>query len=410
MPDIFDQRRDEHLKKSQAFLQEANNLFRDDLLYRSALADAVSAIKHSLQGYLWMRVAAAPAGEQRQRWQEVALNGSMPQLLRASEEAGLQTGDVRRTVLDMNDRRNERTHDSPRSLITPDQAEQAVRIARAVYDRVLRASGRAPVGVGTAASAGKSTAAAATQTGTRPTEPVRVGPAIAGGSSAGTLAPRPPTPTPAGDRAPANGKTAAPDAESTPPVVPAVPDDPDDGPLGPLSDDPLPLRHRRGTAWRWIGLAAAVVISAVMGAAVTYPVAAGDVPSWVPIRGYLPGPATTATSMPTPTITAVPIPSGPIQLGTLVITVAACGTTPRTLTLENTGPTAVAWAAGSPDVPGSALALVTAKGAGAARPTLAGRLTAHGSVAFALAAPATGPAHVVVIADAGTAEVALAPC
>ena len=262
MPDIFDQRRDEHLKKSQAFLQEANNLFRDDLLYRSALADAVSAIKHSLQGYLWMRVAAAPAEEQRQRWQEVALNGSMP-LSRASEEAGLQTGDVRRTVLDMNDRRNERTHDSPRSLITPDQAEQAVRIARAVYDRVLRASGRAPVGVGAAASAGKSTAAAATQTGTRPTEPVRVGPAIAGGSSAGTLAPRPPTPTPAGDRAPANGKTAAPDAESTPPVVPAVPDDPDYGPLGPLSDDPLPLRHRRERPGAGLGLLLAVVISVV---------------------------------------------------------------------------------------------------------------------------------------------------
>jgi hypothetical protein len=61
-------------------------------------------------------------------------------------------------------------------------------------------------------------------------------------------------------------------------------------------------------------------------------------------------------------------------------------------------------------VAGGALAPVTARGAGPGRPTLAGRIAGHASVMFALAEPPAGPAHVVIIADAGTAEVALGPC
>lgn len=413
MPDIFDQRRDEHLKKSQAFLQEANNLFRDDLLYRSALADAVSAIKHSLQAYLWLRIASAGAGDQRQRWQEVALDGSMPQLLRAAQDADLQTGDVHRTILDMNTRRNERTHDSPRSLITPEQADQAVRIARTVYDRVLKATGRVPTGVAAGTARPAVATAGATQTGARPAEPVRVGAASAGGSSAGTLAPRPPTASPVGERAAANSKVGAPEAAASAPQDPPsthAAEDPDDGPLAPLTDDPIPLRRRRAPAWRWLGLAAAVVVGVVTGSAVTYPVAAGNAPTWLPLRGYLPGQAATATLAPTPTATAIPTPSGPIQVGALTITLAACGVAPRTITLTNTGTTALNWAAGSPDVPGSALAPFTAKGEGPTRPTLTGRLAAHASAMIALAGSGASPAHVVIIADAGTAEMALGPC
>ncbi|HEX9413945.1 MAG TPA: hypothetical protein VF916_10625, partial [Ktedonobacterales bacterium] len=152
MPDLFVERRDEHLKKSQAFLHEANNLFRDDLLYRSALADAVSAIKHSLQAYLWMRVGAAAAAEQHLRWQEIALDGSMPQLVRACTEAGLHMSDVERTIRELNDARNRRTHDFPRSPIPPEQAAAAVQTAITVRDRVVAAIAGAPATVATRAA------------------------------------------------------------------------------------------------------------------------------------------------------------------------------------------------------------------------------------------------------------------
>ena len=386
MPDLFEQRRDEHLKKSQAFLQEANNLFRDDLLYRSALADAVSAIKHSLQAYLWMRVGAVAAGEQRQRWQEVALDGSMPHLLRAAGEAGLPLGDSDRAVRELNDLRNQRTHDSPRSPITPEQAARAVQIARAIRDRVVaglpgqvpavaaRVGARVPAGdpvrvaPGQRQLEGAAAAAAAT--------PTLVG--MAAGTSG------PPTPSAA---------TSEPEAEGE-----------EEGEEGSApGESPAPRHGGRGRGrFLWpLATAAALVIGVAAGAAVTYPVAAGHPPAWLPFAAAVAPAAPTATAQP------AAAPAGPFFAGALVVTPLGCGATPTTVTLRNTGASVVGWAAGSPDAPGATFALVTG---GVARPTLAGRLGAGASVTLLVAGlPASG-AHVVIIADEGTVEAPVGTC
>jgi hypothetical protein len=388
MANLFEQRRDEHLKKSQAFLQEANNLFRDDLLYRSALADAVSAIKHSLQAYLWMRVAAVAAGDQRQRWQEIALDGSMPQMVRAAAEAGLDLGDSERTIRDLNDLRNTRTHDSPRSPITPEQAARAVQIARMIRERVV-------AGLPDAQTA----AVAAARAGARTADPVRVAPGPSQAApvvAAGVGSPARHT-TAVGTAAVGRQGAAAPGATAGQAET-AGEDDAGDEP-------PTPLRTRRGgwRAWWLLATAAALVVGVVAGSAVTYPVAAGHPPAWLSFATAL-GPAT-PTATPRPTATAVP--SGPFFAGALVVTPSGCGISPATATLRNGGATAIAWAAGIPDAPAATFAPAPS---GAAHPTAAGRLAPGASVTLTIAGLPSGGAHVVVIGDGGTVEVAVGGC
>jgi hypothetical protein len=390
MPDLFEQRRDEHLKKSQAFLQEANNLFRDDLLYRSALADAVSAIKHSLQAYLWMRVGAVAAGEQRQRWQEVALDGSMPPLLRAAGEAGLPLGDSDRVIRELNDLRNQRTHDSPRSPITPEQAARAVQIARAIRDRVVVAlPGQVPavatrVGARSAADpvhiapGQRQPAGAAAVTAT--TAPAPVG--IAAGKSG------PPTASVSTSETEADEEAAAGDGEN--------------------ASGESPVLRQRGRGWRrflWpLATAAALIIGVAAGAAVTYPVAGGHSPAWLPFAADLMPAAPTATAQPTATV----VPPGPFFAGALVVTPSGCGATPTTVTLHNTGASAAGWAMGSPDAPSATFALLTT--GGASHPTLAGRLAPGASITLTVSELPAGGAHMVVIADGGTVETPLGTC
>jgi hypothetical protein len=383
MPDVFAQRRDEHLKKSQAFLQEASNLFRDDLLYRSALADAVSAIKHSLQAYLWLRVGEVQAGEQRQRWQEVALEGSMPQLLRAAAEAGLPLHDADRAIRELNDLRNQRTHDSPRSPITPEQAARAVQIARTIRDRVIAQAG------GPAARP-----AVAARTGVRAGDTVHVAPGAPPSTPPTTTATAPATSTTtAAARAPAPAATA----------VAPEPASEDDTELV-TADDALPARRTRGRRhWRLLGLAAALVVGLLAGSAVTYPVASGRLPVWIPYASRL----APATATPAPTPTPAAIPTEPAVAGALQVAPSACGVTPPTVTLHNTGATPLSWAAGSPDRAGSVLAVAPS---GSPHPTLTGRLLASASLTLDLVGLSSGAAHVVVIADGGTVEVALGLC
>lgn len=355
MPDLFVERRDEHLRKTDAFLEEARNLFRDDLLYRSALADAVSAIKHSLQAYLWYRIGTVPASDQRQRWQEVALEGSMPQLLRACVEAGLRLGDVERAVRDLNDARNRRLHDLPQTPIAHTQAATAVQHAVTIRDRVKEEiSGRS---IGAVAR-------------------VPAGTAVARAAPGGAALPA------------AKAPAAPPMAEERPQASPA-----------PVAS--VAATGRRAPSRRWLVAAltaAALLLGAGAGSAFTYPIASGAVPGWL-------GKGTTSARGQLPTATRTVPQSGPVFAGDLSMTASGCGVSPATITLRNGGSASEAWMSGSPDAanPGFATAADPTPHA-----TLAGRLDAGASLALTV----TGMqgAHVVLITDSGTGEVSFGVC
>jgi hypothetical protein len=355
MPDLFVERRDEHLRKTDAFLEEARNLFRDDLLYRSALADAVSAIKHSLQAYLWYRVSAVAAGDQRQRWQEVALDGSMPQLLRACTEAGLRLLDVERAVRDLNDARNRRLHDLPQTPIAHAQAATAVQHAITIRDRVKEeVTGRS---IGAVARMPASAAASRV--------PARgAGPAIA---AVATVAPA----------------AAEPEPDAADRVARAA-----------------PVAIRRGApSRRWLVAALtalALVLGAGVGSAFTYPIASGALPVWLGRGG---------THAQEPTATSTAAQGGPVLAGDLLLTASRCGAPTATITIRNIGNVSLAWMSGSPDGanPGFATAVDPTPHA-----TLAGRLDPGSSITLTV----TGlqGAHVVLISDTGTGELAFGAC
>jgi hypothetical protein len=93
--------------------------------------------------------------------------------------------------------------------------------------------------------------------------------------------------------------------------------------------------------------------------------------------------------------------------GNLVVTPSACGAAHPSVTLHNTGATAITWAAGSPDAFGAAFA---DSANGSAHATLTGRLAPDDSVTLSVSGLPPGGAHVVVIADGGTVELALPVC
>jgi len=389
MPDLFVERRDEHLKKSQAFLHEANNLFRDDLLYRSALADAVSAIKHSLQAYLWMRVGAAAAAEQHLRWQEIALDGSMPQLVRACTEAGLHMSDVERTIRELNDARNRRTHDFPRSPIPPEQAAAAVQTAITVRDRVVAAIAGAPATV-------------ATRAASRAAEPSREDPVTS--QAAGALARVAPT----GDRPTATARssasaTADPENGAGMSGQPVLSGDEDEEEMAAGDDIPsLAATIAARLRLRWtLGLAAALVLvlGVLLGAAVTYPIAGGDAST------LFGGGTSSAVAAKAPTATPHPSELVLAFAGDLLITSTGCGIMPTSVTIHNTGADVLNWTVGSPDASNPGFSPPADP---SPRPTLSGQLAPSASTTLIV----TGMlgAHVVLISDGGAGEVVVGGC
>lgn len=372
----YDSSRDEHLLKSQAFLQEASSLLRTDLVSRSALADAVSAIKHSLQAYLWSRVGSAPSSEQRQRWQEIALDGSMPKLLDAAAAAGMKLGDYDRKIRDLASVRNARTHDSPQNVTPREQAASAVQIADALRKTVVAALAGKPA---TVVIQDKQELARA-------------------------------VPPPRSAMPDSSAKHATPWVEAggkqksdVSPPAPAEPQPPRTGPTK-ESAASLERQPKQQRLWWIVGIAAALILGMAAGSAVTYPVASGHVPSWAPFAAALAPATPTATVQPTATAAAT---SGPLLAGDLAITPSACGATPMTLVLRNDGAAAVTWAAGSPDAPAARLAL---SAAGDANPTATGHLAPGASATLYVTGAAVGSAHVVVIADGGTVSALLRAC
>jgi hypothetical protein len=312
MANTIQDQANERFDKATAFLNSSRSLLRNDLIYVSALADAVSAIKNMVQGYLYTQIAQKPAGTAPQSWQEAAASNSMPDLLRAAAEAGLRLPNLLGPRINqLNRDRNSRTHDDPKRLIDYARAQEAITIAEEVRRTV-----RVALGVSTA--------------------PAKI--------PAAAVAPVAPSPS-AAPVATATATAAAPAVSA-----PALASDE----LEERDDDVAPATPGWGRRFlRTLGRIAAILLLLVVGLAagvgIMIPVASGNVPSWLGFATRLlptPSAVQTATSGPTATPTAAP--SGPIILGTITVSPPVCGAGGASFQMHNVGTDPAQWAVGSP--------------------------------------------------------------
>ncbi|HEU5438409.1 MAG TPA: hypothetical protein VFU88_03890 [Ktedonobacterales bacterium] len=431
MPNIFEQQARERLGRSLAFLDKSQALLHDDLLYRSALADAVSAIKNMLQGYLLLRIAATPASAVTAQWQEVANTNSMPSLITACIEAGLDLHGLAGEVKRLNAERNYRTHDDPRRLVDAAQAEHALKVARDVQRRIKDAvQGRSAsarslpaAAVERARAASGQLRAAATGTATAmngrtpaPDEAFGDTAAFAKSGeplpqSAPTMAASRPLRSSVSAGAAAGRKGSKPAAGDIATTASAA-DDPEDdsgdsGDSGELAALTPPKRRRPvGRIAARLLAAALLVIFGVavgMGAVVA---STGRAPGWLAFAApVLPAstPAPAVAAQPSPTATQV-TPRGPVTLGTLSIAAPVCSAGAASFALTNTSAQPLAIAAGA----ASAGTLLTTAAGTAGQPAIFA--TIHAGGAITLTVLGDGPARVVVTAPAGSVELFAPAC
>lgn len=366
MANTFQDQANERFDKATAFLNSSRSLLRNDLIYVSALADAVSAIKNMLQGYLYTQIAQKSPGATPQSWQEAAVSGSMPDLLRASTEAGLRLPNLLGPrISQLNRDRNARTHDNPRRLIDYSRAQEAIALAEDVRRSVRAALGTAPAPTATAPAA------------------------------AATAAPVPmPSPAPV-PRAPAPLPT---------PAASLGGDEPDES-----DEDVSPASSRRVSGWRRfvrvLGRIAAVLLLLLVGLAagvgIMIPVASGHAPSWLSFATrLLPTPSAAPTQTPVPTATPS---SGPIILGEVTVSAPACGVGGASFQLHNTGTEPTRWAVGSP---GGSTAMFALAAGETPQVTLFGTLASASEVTIY----ASGARPVVLTTDGGAVQLTLPAC
>jgi hypothetical protein len=372
MANTFQDQANERFDKATAFLNSSRSLLRNDLIYVSALADAVSAIKNMLQGYLYTQIAQKPAGLAPQSWQEAAASNSTPDLLRAAAEAGLRLPNLLGPRINqLNRDRNSRTHDDPKRLIDYGRAQEAIAIAEEV-----RRSVRAALGLASAparSTAAQSVAATATPASKAPT-PV----------AAATVA-----------NVPASAQTNA-----------LAGDDPDE-----TDEDVSPASIRRGSRirrfLRALGRVAAMLLLVVVGFAagvgVMIPISSGHAPSWLSFATrLLPAPAPVAQVV-TATPTATSATTGPIILGAVTVSAPECRGGSPSFALHNTGSAAVQWSVARP---GSTSPLFTIGLNDTPQPALFGSLNGTSSVIIYVAQSLP----VVVTTPSGAVQLALPAC
>lgn len=366
MANTFQDQANDRFDKATAFLNSSRMLLRNDLIYVSALADAVSAIKNMVQGYLYTQIAQKPAGTAPQSWQEAAASNSMPDLLRAAAEAGLRLPNLLGPRINqLNRDRNSRTHDDPKRLIDYARAQEAIGIAEEVRRTV-----RAALGMSTA--------------------PTKV-PAVA------AVAPTPSSAPVATTTAPATAPAAS---------TPALASDE----LEERDDDVSPATPGWGRRFlRTLGRIAAVLLLLIVGLAagvgIMIPVASGNAPSWLSFATRLlptpTGAVQTAPSVPTATTAAAP--SGPIILGTITVSPPVCGAGGASFQMHNVGTAPAQWAIGSPGAIEPMFALTAG---GTPQVTLFGSLASTSEVTVYVG----GRTPVVLTTDGGAVQLALPTC
>ncbi len=424
MANTFDEQARDRFTKSLKFMEKAEALLEDDLVYRSALADAVSSIKNMLQGYLLLRVAATPASAVTQRWQEVAASNRMPDLITACGEAGLDLSGLAVDIRRLNSDRNNRAHDDPQRHIDSEQAAHAIETARTLQRRIKAAvQGRQEVRslpqmaaqaahVVRAAASGQLRASVATaprRSGTLDgaTPTVATSSAVVSSSSPDEALPAARSAPAAVAERPPESEPASVAAESSSAVEALDDSDDSSGDLPAISS----RRRKRGRGvrvlLRVLAAAALLLVGIGTGVGITVPVESGNAPSWLAFATHLlpsPSSATQAARLtPTPTVD-----TGPRSVGTLTIGAPACAAGNAAFTLFNDGNTPARWSIGSPDAPAAVFA---ASPGVTGIPTLSGELAPGAIVTVYAANPgaATGY-HAVILTVGGTGQLLVPAC
>lgn len=402
----FQEQAKDRFRRSEAFLRKAQALIQDDLIYRSALADAVSAIKNMLQGYLSLQIASTMPNP-RVDWQEIAASNRMPDLLRACTEAGLNLRGVERDIRRLNTERNQRTHDDPQYLIDPNQAEDAVALALEVHKRIrdaLRGSQQAPAAVALPqrqSAFGRPPASAAAS--------------VASARSTAAVA----TPTPSANATGSAAKPGPADAASTNGTATSAAPSADVG----LTDEDaseddaiaeLPTRSRRRARVRRVlrnALIAAVllIVGAAAGIGLVLPAASAYAPNLLaPVVKLLPAATSAPTATPLPTATPTLAVSGPLTLGSLAIGTPACSLGTTSLQLANRGTTVAHWAAGSAEASSARFSLAQSD---VGAPAQFGTLAPAASATLFITNPGgSAPYRIVITGDAGAIVVVVPAC
>ncbi len=437
MANIFEEQAKERFRRSLAFMQKSHALLQDDLVYRSALADAVSAIKNMLQGYLLLRVSSMPSSAVTQRWQEIAISNRMPDLIQVCSEAGLNLHGIERDIKRLNNERNSRTHDDPLRLVPPDQAAEAYELALNVQRRIKAAvqgkTGAEAVGASPtpirSGNSGRLAPVRAVMTGTISTlrgavrsEPTAAHPLPAAetppakatySSAASTQAER--EKATASQTTPANAAATHTSGEQSPAASRADAAESEHEDDAPAADETYislpvvqaPARRRRGSLLLRIAAAALLLVVGVSaGAGLMIPVARGAAPSWLGFASRLVGTSTVApTATPSSTATVAPA-TGPFTLGTLQVTSSPCAAGTSTLTLTNGGAAPIQYAVGSADGGTTRFSVAAST---AAQPGVVDTLAPGASVSLTVAGALQGQ-HLVVVTAAGTIQLLAPAC
>jgi hypothetical protein len=392
VPNFYEEQARQRFHRAKAFVDKAHGLMlQEDLVSRSALDDAISAIKNSLQGYLMYQIAQAPSGGRQRDWPEVAASNRMPDLISACHQAGLSLNGLDGEIKKLNDERNFRTHDDPLRAVDTVQARQAVEVALMVQRRIADALKRSGVsGILTARPAvAEEATLPKTGAGRAPVagRAASASPAVALSRSTTSVidAPKPGATSGSNGHAPTSAQGMDEDDEE-PPAMRAAEQS---------------WARRRAISLLTRILVALVLIVAGAIAGVAYSAYAGLTPQG--LHGA--EPSQTANTQPTATATLLPA-NAAFSAGALQVSAPTCQGGRSAITLRNLGATPLTFSIGSAD---ASDAIFASSPDAQGQATLAGTV-APGASLTAYAQATTARYHIVVVGQMGTIQLLAGPC
>ncbi len=388
VPNFYEEQARQRFHRAKAFVDKAHGLMlQDDLVSRSALDDAISAIKNSLQGYLMYQIAQSSGGQRD--WPEVAASNRMPDLIRACQQAGLSLNGLDGEIKKLNDERNFRTHDDPLRAVDTVQARQAVEVALMVQRRIADALKRSGVSGILTARAAVAEEATLPKTGAG-RAPV-AGRAAASASPAAVLARSMPSAPEINQSAGSNGH--APSSASD------LDEDDEEPPAMRAAEQSWARRRAVGLLTRVVVALALIVAGAIAG--VAYSAYAGLAPRGPSTAGA----ASLANAEPAATATLLPA-NAAFSAGSLLVGAPVCQAGKSAITLRNLGANPLTFSIGSPD---SGDATFAAAPDATGQPALAGTV-APGGAATAYAQTTAARFHIVVVGQTGTVQLLAGAC
>jgi hypothetical protein len=392
VPNYYEEQARQRFHRAKAFVDKAHGLMlQEDLVSRSALDDAISAIKNSLQGYLMYQIAQAPGGRAQNDWPEVAAGNRMPDLIRACQQAGLPLNGLDGEIKKLNDERNFRTHDDPLRAVDTVQARQAVEVALLVQRRIadtLKRSGVSGILTGRPAL---------TEEATMPKTGAGRAPVAGRAMSASPVAVLARTATSMADAPnPASGSNGHSQGPSS---APGAEVDDEEPPAMRAAEQSWARRRAVNLLTRIVVALALTVAGAIAG--VAYSAYAGLTPHG--LLGADSGQAANAQPSATPTLLPA---NAAFSAGALLVGAPVCQSGRSSITLRNLGSALLTFSLGSPDA-GDATFAPAPDAQGQA--TLTGTV-APGATLIAYATATAARYHIVVVGQTGTIQLLAGAC